>query len=127
ILDVIEASWTEKTKETYGAGLLVYHVYCNLNNVAEQQWAPISQPLLSAFLASCTGSYVGSSLCNYAAGLHVWHLLHGIPWNINNEELHSILEGATRLTPQSSKCPRRPPCERDTLLKLLTYLNLESP
>ncbi|KAG6328039.1 hypothetical protein ID866_11050, partial [Astraeus odoratus] len=71
--------------------------------------------------------YAGSSLCNYVAGLCAWHLLHGIPWNINNEELHSILEGPTRLTPQSSRCPRRPPCKRDTLLKLLTYLNLESP
>ncbi|KAG6326904.1 hypothetical protein ID866_12185, partial [Astraeus odoratus] len=33
---------------------------------------------------------------------------------------------AARLTPQSSKHPKRPPCERDTLLKLLTYLDLES-
>ena len=33
ILDVIAASWTEKTKETYGAGLLVFHVYCDIQYI----------------------------------------------------------------------------------------------
>ncbi|KAG6328399.1 hypothetical protein ID866_10689 [Astraeus odoratus] len=58
--------------------------------------------------------YGGSSLCDYTAGLHAWHLLHGILWNINNEELHSILKGVAGLTPQSSEYPKRPPCEMDT-------------
>ena len=31
ILEVIRASWANSTKELYGNGLLIYHVYCDLN------------------------------------------------------------------------------------------------
>ncbi|KAG6327260.1 hypothetical protein ID866_11829 [Astraeus odoratus] len=127
ILNVIGASWTDKTKETYGAGLLVYHVYCDLNGISEQQRAPLSQPILAAFLAGCAGSYSGLALNNYVVGLCAWHILHGLPWNVNNDKLHSLLEGASRLAPPSSKKPKRIPCERDTLLQLLTYFSLDNP
>jgi hypothetical protein len=41
ILDVIGSSWAQSTKETYGAGLLVFHVFCDTNNVPEDQHCPI--------------------------------------------------------------------------------------
>ncbi|KAG6329969.1 hypothetical protein ID866_9120 [Astraeus odoratus] len=96
-----------------------------MNSIEEQHRAPVSQALLSAFISSCAGSYSGSALNNYIAGLRAWHLLHGIPWNIESNKLRSILEGASRLAPPSSKKPKQLPCEKDTLLRLLTYLNLE--
>jgi hypothetical protein len=37
ILEVIGSSWAISTKETYGAGLLVFHVYCNSLNIPEHQ------------------------------------------------------------------------------------------
>ncbi|KAG6331452.1 hypothetical protein ID866_7641 [Astraeus odoratus] len=120
ILNVIGASWTDKTKETYGAGLLFYHVYCDLNSISKQQQAPLSQLILATFLANCAGSYSGSALNNYVAGLCTWHILHGLSWNVNNDELHSLLEGASWLAPPSSKKPKHIPCKRDTLLQLLT-------
>ncbi|KAG6326477.1 hypothetical protein ID866_12612 [Astraeus odoratus] len=125
ILDVISASWTEKTKESYRAGLLAFHVFYDMNSIKEQHQAPVSQALLSAFISSCAGSYSGLALNNYIAGLHAWHLLHSIPWNIKSNELQSILEGASQLAPPSSKKPKWLPCKKDTLLHLLTYLNLE--
>jgi len=37
IMEVMSAAWTLGTQETYGAGLLVYHVYCDLSGVTEAE------------------------------------------------------------------------------------------
>jgi hypothetical protein len=127
VLDVIEASWTERTKETYGSGLLVFQVYCDLNHIPEHLCSPVTQPLLSAFIASCAGAYSGSSVSNFVAGICAWHVLHSQPWAVNPNELKSILEGASRLAPHSSKQPKRIPFECNILLLFLTYMDLQSP
>ncbi|KAI6041899.1 hypothetical protein EDC04DRAFT_2521670, partial [Pisolithus marmoratus] len=69
ILKVIGASWAEKTKEAYGAGLLTYHVFCDMHGITEHQRAPIRANTLLAFLSSCAGLYSGSALANFTAGL----------------------------------------------------------
>ncbi|KAG6328667.1 hypothetical protein ID866_10421 [Astraeus odoratus] len=51
-------------------GLLVYHVYCDINNTGKNQCIPVSQPLLAAFLSSCTSAYSSSSVASYAA--RIW-------------------------------------------------------
>ncbi|EGO02696.1 hypothetical protein SERLA73DRAFT_70180 [Serpula lacrymans var. lacrymans S7.3] len=91
-------------KEIYKAGLLIFHTYFNLQQIPESQRCPASPTLLISFLSSCAGSYAGSTLANYAAGLQAWHLLHGHSWKINSAELKAILEGAPCLAPLSSKC-----------------------
>lgn len=126
ILEVMGASWAEKTKETYGTGLLVYHVFCDAHNIPEPQRAPIRANTLLSFLSSCAGSYSGSALTNFTAGLRAWHLLHGLPWQINSEELRAILEGASRLAPPSSKRPLREPFRVDTLELFHSLLDPES-
>ncbi|KAI6041900.1 hypothetical protein EDC04DRAFT_1138860, partial [Pisolithus marmoratus] len=55
-----------------------------------------------------------------------WHLLHGLPWQINAEELRAILEGASCLAPLSSKRPLREPFCVDTLELIYSLLDLES-
>lgn len=127
ILEVLGASWAEKTKEVYGAGLLAYHVYCDSHNIPDPQRAPISANILLAFLSSCAGSYSGSTLSNFAAGLRAWHLLHGLQWKINPDELRAILEGASRLAPPSSKRPLREPFRVDTLQLLHALMDPENP
>ncbi|KAG2738674.1 hypothetical protein P692DRAFT_201873794 [Suillus brevipes Sb2] len=109
ILDVIGLAWAQSTKETYGAGLLVFHVFCDTNNVAEENRCPVSRNLLLDFLCSCAGSYSGSALANYAAGLKAWHLLHGRAWQIPPSELKAVLDGATASAPKTSKRPKRLP------------------
>ena len=79
ILEVIGALWVDSTKELYGTGLLIFHVFCDFNRISELECCSVSRNLL-AFLSSCTGAYSGSALTNYSAGLHAWHLLHGYPW-----------------------------------------------
>ncbi|KAI6000231.1 hypothetical protein EDC04DRAFT_2871985 [Pisolithus marmoratus] len=121
------ASWAEKTKEAYSTGLLTYHVFCDSHNVSEHQQAPIRANTLLAFLSSCAGSYSGSALANFTARLQAWHLLHGLPWQINSEELRAIPEGASCLAPASSKRPLHKPFWVDMLKLIHSLLDPESP
>jgi hypothetical protein len=87
----------------------------------------VTQPLLSVFITSCAGAYSGSSVSNFVVGIHAWHVLHSQPWAVNPSELKSILEGASRLAPRSSKQPKRIPFECNILFLFLTYMDLQSP
>ncbi|KAG1830947.1 hypothetical protein DFJ58DRAFT_671502, partial [Suillus subalutaceus] len=83
--------------------------------------------LLLDFLCSCTGSYSGSALANYAAGLRAWHLLHGREWLIPPKELKAVLDGATASAPASSKQPKRLPFTPNSLAAIQDQLDLNSP
>ena len=107
ILSVIDASWSENTKATYGAGLLVFHVFCDSRNIPEIDRCPVSQPLLLSFLSTCAGTYSGNTLSNYTAGLRAWHMLHGRPWLIDADTLKATIEGASRLAPILQTPPAR--------------------
>ncbi|KAG2060458.1 hypothetical protein BDR06DRAFT_1053624 [Suillus hirtellus] len=127
ILEVIGSAWAQSTKETYGAGLLVFHVFCDSNNVEEDKRCPIARNLLLNFLCSCAGSYSGSALANYAAGLRAWHLLHGREWQIPPKELKAVLDGAAASAPAGSKQPKRLPFTIDSLSAIHNQLNLDAP
>ena len=116
-----------KDKETYGTGLLVFQVYCDIHCIPDSSRCPITQLLLSAFLASCAGAYSGSTLSNFTAGIRAWHVLHGHTWVINQIELRALLEGAARLAPPSSKCLKCIPFDRNMLLHFLSHMDLQSP
>jgi hypothetical protein len=121
------SSWADSTKETYGAGLLVFNVYCDSLEIPEDQRCPISPTLLLAFLSSCAGSYSGTALANYAAGLKAWHLLHGRPWTINSKELKAILDGATALAPATSKASKRIPFTVNILSVIQAHIDPDDP
>jgi hypothetical protein len=127
ILEVIGSSWAISTKETYRAGLLMFHVYCDSFNIPENQCCPVSPTLLIAFLSSCTGLYSGTALANYAAGLKVWHLLHGCPWIVDSKELKAILDGASALAPATSKNAKCSPFTIDTLATIHAHINHDDP
>jgi hypothetical protein len=109
ILEVMGSLWALSMKETYGAGLLVFHVYCGSFQISEEHRCPISHALLLAFLLSCTGSYSGSVLSNYVAGLKAWHLLHGRPWLILANELKLSLA-------EQQQLPHHHPNEKNAVL-----------
>lgn len=118
------SSWALSTKETYGAGLLVFHVYCDSLKIPEDQCCLISPTLLLAFLSSCAESYSGTALANYTARLRAWHLLHSRPWIVNAKELKAILDGAAALAPESSKCSKWNPFTVDILITICSFMNL---
>ncbi|KIM65561.1 hypothetical protein SCLCIDRAFT_112887, partial [Scleroderma citrinum Foug A] len=107
IVQVIGASWSESTKELYGTGLLIFHIYCDIHGIPEHHHTLVSSHVFAAFLSSCAGAYSGSSISNYAVAVHAWHLLHGLEWQVNELEYKALLEGATRLAPAASKCSKR--------------------
>jgi hypothetical protein len=115
------------TKETYGAGLLVSHVYCDSLNIPESQHCPVSPTLLITFLSSCAGSYSGTALANYTAGLKAWHLLHRRPWIVDAKELKAILNGASALAPATSKIAKCNLFTVDTLAIIHAHINHSNP
>ncbi|KAG1848705.1 hypothetical protein DFJ58DRAFT_625469, partial [Suillus subalutaceus] len=127
ILDVIGSSWAQSTKETYRVSSLVFHIFCDTNNITEDKHCPVACSLLLNFLCSCAGSYSGSSLANYTAGLKAWHLLHGRAWLIPPNELKAILDGTTASAPESSKRPKRLPFTPAFLCKIQDHLDLNTP
>lgn len=126
ILDVLSFSWAPNTLETYGAGLLVFHVFCDqrLPPVPERLRAPASEDLLLAFLSACAASYSGSTLKNYFYGVRAWHTLHGLPWPLDDMRLSAALTAAERLALHSSKRPKREPVTPAIIVAVRAHLDL---
>jgi len=97
VITVINTSWKPTTRETYGAGLLVFHVFCDQQNIPELHRCPADPVLMLTFISSCTGSYSGKTLANYFYAICAWHVLHGAPWEMNSAEMKAALDGATIL------------------------------
>ena len=74
VFEVMLNAWADSTRETYSAGILVYHVYCNVRGLPEDQRAPASQHVITSFVASLAGSYSGSTINNYIHGIRAWHV-----------------------------------------------------
>jgi site-specific recombinase XerD len=127
VLDVMSQAWAEGTRETYGSGLLTFHVYCDRKVIPELQRIPTSHILLSTFISELAGAYSGKTIANYIYGIRAWHLLHGVSWLHNDPEIEALLKAATRLTPPSSKRKKRWPYTPDFMAKLKAHLNLQDP
>lgn len=127
ILEVIGSLWAQSTKEAYGRGLLVFHVYCDMQKIGEDKRCPITPNLLLKFLSGCTGLYSSSVLSNFVAALKAWHLLHGREWRINPQVLKTILNEAAVCAPESSKLPKRPPTAIDFITNVCNFLDLNAP
>lgn len=123
ILEVINVSWAQGTRETYGAGLLVYHVFCDSRNIPDDVRCPASPLLIVTFISSCAGSYSGSALANYVFGVRAWHILHGLPWVMDDAQVKAALTGATNLAPPTSKRPKREPFTVSLIETICTKLD----
>jgi hypothetical protein len=111
----MNASWAQGTKESYGAGLLVFHVFCNTRSIPELQRCPADN---ITFIASYAGSYAGKMLANYIYAVHTWHILHGQTWNMQQHELKTALDGAAKQAPHHSKRAKREPFTIASILQI---------
>ncbi|KAF6756132.1 hypothetical protein DFP72DRAFT_753325, partial [Ephemerocybe angulata] len=129
VYDMLAMSWTLSTRRTYGAGLLNFHVFCDLQvpPVPESQRAPVSMGLLLEFLSSCAGLYSGSTAKNYVYGVRAWHTTHAVPWRVDELQLSAALTAVEKMTPPSSRRPKRPPVTVDYIEKLAPFFDLTSP
>lgn len=124
IFEVASQAWSESTRQTYGSGLLLYHVFCDVNSIQESDRAPARAGLISAFVAGLAGQYSVSCISNYLAGLAAWHTLHGLAWAIDERELAALLRGAARLAPAPKK--QRAPLTVDVLSRILCVLDISN-
>ena len=109
LISVINSSWQPAMCETYRAGLLIFHVFCDLRLVPETFRCPADPLLMLTFISSCACSYSKKTLANYFYTVRAWHTLHGAPWRMNTTEMKAALDGAAILAPPSSKRPKRLP------------------
>ena len=62
-------TWEEDTRVSYGAGLLMWHCFCNEKGTSEEARVPASQPLLSSFVAHMAATYSGKTSSGYLNGV----------------------------------------------------------
>lgn len=115
------------TRESYGSGLLVFHVFCDARQIPEHQRGPASPILLLSFIANCAGLYSGKTLETYFYGVRAWHLLHGLDWLAQGAQVSAALQGAARLAPPTSKRTKRNPFTVACLESIRSALDLSSP
>ncbi|KIK78095.1 hypothetical protein PAXRUDRAFT_164926, partial [Paxillus rubicundulus Ve08.2h10] len=127
IKDVIAHTWAESTKESYGSGLLVFHVFCDAKSIPDSDCAPISSELISFFISSLAGQYSGGMVANYLQGVRTWHIMHRLKWSHNNTEIEALLKAAITLAPTSSKHKPCEPYTIDILGLMRDNLNLVDP
>ncbi|KIJ07648.1 hypothetical protein PAXINDRAFT_90077, partial [Paxillus involutus ATCC 200175] len=84
IQDILIQTWADSTRESYGSGLLAFHVFCDAKGIPDFQRAPAHSDLISVFIAYLAGSYSGKTISNYVCGVRAWHILHGQVWSLND-------------------------------------------
>ncbi|KZP10956.1 hypothetical protein FIBSPDRAFT_757416 [Athelia psychrophila] len=127
ILAVIAASYAEGTRETYGSGLLIYHVFCDQRQIPELERCPVCPALMLTFIANCAGAYSGKTLATYVFAVRAWHTIHGQVWATNDAEMKAALTGAAKLAPPKSKKPKRAPWTITLLQSVCAALNPSNP
>lgn len=125
LFDIMLVSLEVKTRENYGAGLLRFHQFCDARNIEESRRMPAPDFILAAFIASWAGKVATTTAQNWLAGIRFWHNLHGAPWH-GSGLLHSATSGLSKVVPESSKRPRRPPVTLEHMHALFRDLELSN-
>jgi hypothetical protein len=120
-------AWEEDTHIWYGAGVLMWHCFCNEKHILEAGRVPAMQPLLSAFVAYLAAAYSGKTIASYLNGIRAWHILHGFPWILNKKEMDTMLQAADKLTPNTSKRKKRCPYTPNFISAVRSQLDLDKP
>lgn len=123
----MECAWSENTRGVYGSGLLAFHVWCDRAHVSERDRAPASGSLISLFISSMAGGFAKDTVSNYLAGVRAWHILHYIPWNIDQPQYQTMLKAIDSVAPPSSKKPKRKPCRVEHLVALRQAIDISTP
>ena len=110
-----ECLWAKGTREVYGTGLLVYHIFYNSCNISEDDRGSTSPLLIITFISSCAGAYVGGTLASYVFAVRAWHVLDGLVWSMDDTQVKAVLTGAAVLAPLASRQPKRAPITVDLM------------
>ena len=120
-------AWEEDTRVAYGAGLLMWHCFCDEKGTSEEARAPATQPLLSLFVAHLAAAYSGKTIAGYVSGIRAWHILHGLPWALKTVEMDAMLRAANKLTPNAARRKKRCPYTPGFIQAVRDHLDLDKP
>lgn len=121
VFEVLSRSLAAGTLETYGSGLLLFHVMCDAQGIAEHDRAPASRNLISVFISELAGSYSESAVRNAVSGVRAWHTLHRHAWLADDREVDSLVRAAAKLAPP--KRAPRPAFSLADLQNIIAHLN----
>ncbi|KAJ6486200.1 hypothetical protein C8R47DRAFT_533080 [Mycena vitilis] len=99
---------TESTRESYGAGLLRYHQFCDEQGTPEHARLPADHLLLAAFYSAHIGQGSGKMLRNWMSGLRLWHLFNDAPWHGDESWMPSLKKAGDRAGVAFKRPPRGP-------------------
>ena len=121
------ARLAETTRRTYGSAVLVFNVWADSKNLTDMQRLPASASVMLAFISACAGSYSGSTISGYVAGVKAWHTVHSMPWSCDVSELARAAAGAGATAPETSKRRKRDPYTPGLLQAIRGQLDLTAP
>ena len=119
-------AWTASTRTAYGTGLLVYHTFCSVHEIPEEDRAPAKATLIARFISALAGQYAGQTIQGYVYGLRAWHVLNSLPWSPNEAQVAAMLKGATKLAPPTSKQDLRQPVTPQIITDIRAHVS-DSP
>ncbi|KAJ7765854.1 hypothetical protein DFH07DRAFT_955526 [Mycena maculata] len=114
------------TWESYGAGLLRFHQFCDHEGIPESARMPADQFLLAAFVAEAISSCTRGCIRNWLSSLRLWHLLNDAPWHGNEGWLPASKKSADKCG-IVFKRPLRGPVTDEHMRALRASLDLGSP
>ncbi|EJD33873.1 hypothetical protein AURDEDRAFT_140610 [Auricularia subglabra TFB-10046 SS5] len=94
VFKVLSRSLAPGTLETYGSGLLLFHVICNTHGIAEHARAPAGQNVVALFIAELVGCYSEMAIRNAVAAVRAWHILHRHVWSPNEAKVDTLIRAA---------------------------------
>jgi hypothetical protein len=104
----LSRSVVPETLESYGAGLLRFHQFCDREQIPEAQRMPASYILLSAFISDFAGKQSGKTIRSWLSGLRMWHLVNHAEWHGDDKWVLSLRKSADRAGVVFSLPPRHP-------------------
>ncbi|KAJ7245574.1 hypothetical protein C8J57DRAFT_1190911 [Mycena rebaudengoi] len=126
VFEVLLQTQVTETRESYGAGLLRFHQFCDRELIPESSRLPADRFLLAAFVADAVGSCSGKCIRNWLNGLRLWHSFNDAPWHGDEGWLPALKKSADKAG-LSFKRPPRGPITPAHLRALRAFLDLSSP
>lgn len=124
---VLGEAYAPQTRSTYETGLFAFHLFCDHKNISEEHRAPVDQTVLASFTSTLVGTYGGNTIRNYVCGIRAWHIIHGIKWDVNNNEMEILLKAGQKLSPKEARRKTKEPWTMDYLTTICQSLKWDKP
>ncbi|KAJ6630726.1 hypothetical protein B0H10DRAFT_1773985 [Mycena sp. CBHHK59/15] len=93
-------------QESYCAGLLCWHQFCNREDIPESACMPADHFLLAAFIANAIETCTGKCICNWLNRLRLWDIYNDTLWHDNEGWLPALKKSANKGSISFKRPPR---------------------